>query len=288
MTARRKKCVLLGVGLSFMFLFCLMPDVILGEIGIISIAVFGWVAFIRRVSPQIQVRWGAVGSAVVYVGLLLAGAHYFLRWLYREMRSGTAPPAWRWRWTTGGLLIILIMFTCGMAAIGVAHQTAWLVHSPEPLLKTHGEFRNKILCRHNVRQIGQAALLYANDHGGKFPDDIAALLGPDITASVFVCPSTNDEDATGATTQDVAADVSKPHHCSYIYLGKGLTQPVDSGRVIALEPLENHRRGINVVFADAHVEWLDKPEAEALLAKLGLSGPTTRSAGATAKPQAAP
>src|SRR5882724_7159235 len=151
-----------------------MPEMIGGWIGIAFTAVFGWVSFLIRVVPQIRIRWGAVGSAAVYVALLLAGAHYFLRWLYREMRSSAAPPIWRWRWTVGGLLLIVVMFTSGMAAIGAAHQTAWLVHSPEPLLKPHGrEMAYRVICRSNLKQMGQALTLYANDHGGKFPDDIS-------------------------------------------------------------------------------------------------------------------
>jgi prepilin-type processing-associated H-X9-DG protein len=141
-----------------------------------------------------------------------------------------------------------------------------------------------VKCAANLKQIGNALMLYANGHRGKYPDDLAALLEEDITTAVFVCPSSNDEPATGATTQAVAANLTTPRHCSYIYLGKGLSQPIDANRIILLEPLENHQRaGMNALFGDGHVDWLKRPEAEALLAKLAISSPATRQAGPATK-----
>ena len=69
--------------------------------------------------------------------------------------------------------------------------------------------------------------------------------------------------------------ISVPFHSP----GKGLSNPIDPQRVIAFEPLENHQRlGTNVLFGDMHTEWLDKVNAESLLAKLGNPGPATRQA----------
>ena len=254
-----------------LFILSVMSEFIVGWIGIAFTLLFGWVPFLLRVVPQIRWRWGAIGSGAVYAFLLVAGGHSFLRWLYREMRNPISPPAWRMRWTLGGFLIIVLMFISGMATIGAAHQTAWLIHSPEGLLKkSPREVANRIKCSSNLRRIGEALTIYANTHGHQFPDDLSALLrGEDFASSTFVCPSSNDDPAFGATTQAVAENLSTPHHCSYVYLGKGLSQPAPSDRVIAYEPLENHqRRGINVLFADMRVEWFDKIQAEVLLARL--------------------
>ncbi len=281
MTTRRKKN--LAIGGFFLWVICLgvVPEMVMGWMGIAATMLFGWVPFLIHAVPQIRVRWSPIGSTAVYIVLLLSGSHYFLRWLYREMRGSAVPSNWNWRWTVGAFLIIVLMFTSGMAAIGAAHQTAWLVHSPVPLLKQSGgrETANRVKCGSNLRQIALALTMHANEHGGKYPDDFAELFGDgfDLYPSALVCPSTNDEPAIGATTQAVIADFATPHHCSYVYLGKGLSQPLSSDRVMALESLVNHQgEGMNVLFGDMHVEWLDKAQADTLLAKLAIPGGTTR------------
>jgi len=51
-------------------------------------------------------------------------------------------------------------------------------------------------------------------------------------------------------------------HSDYIYLGKGLTNAVPADVVVAHEKLGAHRgQGINLVFGDGHVEWMQMPEA---------------------------
>jgi hypothetical protein len=236
----------------------------------------GWVGFIRRVTPQVRVRWDLVGSALFYATVLVAGSHAFLRWLYREMSgpvvAGGSPAsrAWRLRWTLGGFAIIVLMFTAGMAAIGVAHQTAWLVTSREPLFRRTSR-ANRVLCASHLRQIGLACLMYANDHDGRFPDDFkTVLLNEDITTEVFVCPATSDERAIDTTPEATANALEKAGHCSYLYFGKGLTDKANAATVLAIEPLQNHHDdGINVLYTDDHVEWLDRPAAGELLLKLG-------------------
>src|SRR5437588_4164745 len=58
---------------------------------------------------------------------------------------------------------------------------------------------NRVKCSSNMRQIGQALQMWANDHGGRFPDQLSDALDEDLTPSVFNCPSSNDLPATGAT-----------------------------------------------------------------------------------------
>lgn len=280
MTTGDRKTLLIGAFILLLIFSVLAPELLIGEIGIAATVLFGWIPFLVHVVPHIRVRWGPIGSTAVYIVLLLSGSHHFLRWLYREMRGSAVPPNWNWRWTIGGFLIIVLMFTSGMAAIGAAHQTAWLVNSTERLVKPHGrEMADRVKCGSNLRQIGQALTMHADEHGGKYPNDVAEFFGDgfDFYPSALVCPSSNDEPAIGPTTQAVLADFATPHHCSYLYLGKGLSQPLPSDRVIALEPLENHQgKGLNVLFGDMHVEWLDKAQADILLAKLALPASTTR------------
>lgn len=126
-------------------------------------------------------------------------------------------------------------------------------------------------CASNLRQIGQAAQLYANEHDGRFPDDIEGLLTQDIIPSVFVCPDSGDTAAAqGPTTQATAANVNAPGHCSYVYVGKGWrVKDATADVVMAYEPLKNHEgRGMNVVYGDGHVDWVAAAEARAMLSEL--------------------
>ena len=119
-----------------------------------------------------------------------------------------------------------------------------------------------------MRQIGQGCWIYANEHQGKLPDDLGTLfLNEDLTAEVFVCPSTSDTPAAGPTTQAVVTNMLLPGHHSYIYLGKGLTVKTATPDVVILyEPLSNHANaGMNVLFGDGHAEWLTAAQAQPLL-----------------------
>ena len=66
---------------------------------------------------------------------LACGLHLFLGWLHAQRpkpeAEGPSPP-WRLRWTLSLLGVAVLMFVAGIAAVGVTHQTAWLLTSPEP------------------------------------------------------------------------------------------------------------------------------------------------------------
>jgi hypothetical protein len=251
--------------------FCWFPG-----LDVAWILALGWIWFLRRVVPQLTVRWDVVGSTLVYTAVLAVGAHLFLRWLYREWgragaSGGAEIPRWKWRWTLGGLTIVLVMFAAGTAAVGIAHQTIWLVCSPEPLYRRGSIVHNRIYCERHLEHIGRAIQLYAEDNGGRFPDDVASLLDVGLEPSALICPGLVDApESTAATTQQAKADLSKPGYFSYVYLGKGLAHPLDPRRVIMLEFPENHEgTGINVLYANGDVRWHDREAAEALLATLG-------------------
>ncbi len=115
-------------------------------------------------------------------------------------------------WVDGVAVLVLIVFGISMLV---------------PSLCRSSETANRVKCASNLRQIGQAILLYANDNGGAYPrttwshgsdakpvfgtgvaardpftgvepNDVTAamfllLRTQDITAEVFTCPSSNAE-----------------------------------------------------------------------------------------------
>lgn len=124
----------------------------------------------------------------------------------------------------------------------------------------------RVKCSSNMRQIGLAIVMYANEHGGAFPENLHEILEKeDITAEVFVCPSSNDTRAVGPTTRAVLDEFDTPGHCSYIYLGKGLDDKCDPQTPVLYEPPSIHHGGMNVLFADGHVEYFSGTDAPTIL-----------------------
>src|SRR3569832_841850 len=69
-----------------------------------------------------------------------------------------------------------------------------------PSLNRARETANRVKCASNMRQIGQAILLYSNDSRGQYPPTLDLLLTTqDLASDAFVCPSTNDTAAPGGT-----------------------------------------------------------------------------------------
>jgi prepilin-type processing-associated H-X9-DG protein len=112
----------------------------------------------------------------------------------------------------------------------------------------------RVMSASNLRQIGQAILLYSNDHHGQYPDSFGTiLLNEDITSAVFVSPTAGTA-AVGPTTQAIAAQLVPGPHLSYVYLGNGLNiATVTPDTVVAYEiPSPT---GANILFGDGHVEY---------------------------------
>lgn len=115
----------------------------------------------------------------------------------------------------------------------------------------------RVWCASNLKQIGQAILLYANENKGATPDSFSvALQTQDLVPDVFVCRSTSTEKA--ANNDSFLAEPDK--HCDYIYVGDRLPMPNDhvpEWAVIAFDRERNHHGdGVNVLFGDGHVEFL--------------------------------
>ncbi len=137
----------------------------------------------------------------------------------------------------------------------------------------HGrESANRVKCGSNMRQIGQAILLYANENKGVYPPTLDLLISEEeLESRVLTCPTSDDDPAPGATTQQVRQNFrSNPKYCSYIYLGAGFTQTsASASHVVVHERMQNHKNaGMNVLYGDGSVTWLNLPESQYLLAEL--------------------
>jgi len=131
---------------------------------------------------------------------------------------------------------------------------------------------NRLTCAANLQHIGQSLTFYAVKYDAKYPPSLEELiLYADTPAGVFVCDSTADVKATGATLEDVMKSFrAGGRHNSYVYAAAGLTADVVTrDHVLAYEYLPNHANaGMNVLFGDGNVRWVDRAEAQHLASEV--------------------
>jgi len=138
-----------------------------------------------------------------------------------------------------------------------------------PSLNHAREAANRVKCASNLKQIGMAIMLYSNENHGAYPPDLGTLVKTeDIRPAVFVCPTSGTPVPPGNLTLDQAADWVNANS-SYVYVGAGLKAGADPAIVVAYEKDENHRDGMNILFADGHVDWVPLDRAHELIQQSG-------------------
>ena len=148
-----------------------------------------------------------------------------------------------------------------------------------PSLNRARETANRIKCASNQRTLGQAMLLYSNEHRGQYPPDLATILiTQDLPPDVFVCPS-GDSAAPPAGSllkPDGSPDEAKMRawvgaNSDYVYLGGGKNNAAPAEIVLLYEkPSDHDGDGMNLLFGDGHVEFFTMPSAAAQLARQGV------------------
>ena len=131
------------------------------------------------------------------------------------------------------------------------------------------------ICTSNLKNIGLACIIYSNnqkDHS--FPDSYEALIkDQELTPELFVCPAGRESPSPSTNPSAISADFARGGYCSYIYVGKGMTANSPLTNVLAYERISNHgNKGMNVLYLDGHLQWLDRLAAQKLIAQLQ-SGP---------------
>jgi prepilin-type processing-associated H-X9-DG protein len=269
----RRKLAYIAAGTVLLWFIASCMGIWIPGLDILLFLPFAWIGLIWRNAELIQVNLPGIACTILYAGILIVGAHYFLRWLYREIAlSSPQPRSWRWTWTLSAFGIVILMFTSGIAFIGTVHQTAWLLTDPRPLYQRDrwSILAEKVRTRSDLYQIFNAMKDYANHHEARLPDDFGVLiLNEDISSDVFVCPGSNDTPAPLTTPQQQADQLRQPGFCSYYYFGKGLRFPLNADQILVADHLSNHPDGdINILYGDGHIDEVSHEAAAGIIAKL--------------------
>ncbi len=158
--------------------------------------------------------------------------------------------------------------TGDLAMVGVGQQ-ALLASIMLPSLNRSRETANRVKCASNMRQIGQATLLYCNENRQRMPGDQGILLKTqDLGVEVFLCPSSMNDipaEARGGNVDKMAAWVNE--NSSYVWLAPaGISANINPETVILHEQFDNHDGdGMNLLFGDGHVEFMRMEQAEKLI-----------------------
>lgn len=125
-----------------------------------------------------------------------------------------------------------------------------------PSLTRARELAKRAVCAANLRGIGQACHIYANDHGENFPPDLEDLITAKIIVpKMLICPDSPLDEAQ--VTAILAGESNQK--LPYRYIDKQTTAG-DVRNVLIYEDLDVHNgEGGNVLFVDAHVEFLKPP-----------------------------
>mgnify|MGYP000889433499 CR=1 FL=1 len=107
-------------------------------------------------------------------------------------------------------------------------------------------------CRLQLRNLGVALREHAEVHGGHMPNRWSEMTWVGIEdvektswPRLFVCPAVGHEPGTWSQV-----DLWSDYH-----LIPGCTTNDPAGTVLAIEPLSNHKKGVNVLFVNGSTAW---------------------------------
>ena len=124
-----------------------------------------------------------------------------------------------------------------------------------------------IASQSNLRQISQAARLYANEHRAVFPPDFGTLYGYDVAPATFVNPrGTTPPPPSDATDEQKIAWINAS--TDYVFRGAGgRVSRYYPDEVVAYENPADMATGINLLFGDGRVEFREMRYALEALAR---------------------
>lgn len=164
-----------------------------------------------------------------------------------------------------------------------------LVASPliAPSLSRDIVYAHRKSCMAHLRSIGDALRVYADAHGGKYPDSLETLIlsGANVRGADFQCTSSADHIPDATTPALLTKQISSlglpdgfaelrgyegpapSRYLSYVYVAPKPTT-VTPQSVVLFEPITNHLDRIHVLFGDGSIKSIEQPRAKKFLMEL--------------------
>ena len=151
------------VGVGIVCLCCLCtPIAVLMEPP--AYLLIGWIFHAYRLATETVIDWPNLAIAAGSLGWFTLGFHLFCKWF-----ASTRNAQWRWRSTFGIVGLMMLAFLAGISAIGVTHQTMWMVTTKETLISSgFREASPRTRSTNNLKNLGIAAHGY-HDAQKSFP-----------------------------------------------------------------------------------------------------------------------
>lgn len=93
----------------------------------------GWWYVLARSAPRIEVSLIGVGTGVLCLGATMLTLHWIAAGIYREIRLKHGRTVelseWRWSWTVGLVMAVMLMFIAGLVGVGLFRTTSWFLES---------------------------------------------------------------------------------------------------------------------------------------------------------------
>ena len=169
--------------------------------------------------------------------------------------------------------------------LGIVSVAVWTVLSilAVPATMRARQQAMRVQCASQLRQMAMGAFMYATANRGFLPPDMDTLTTTGVPATLFVCPA-----CAGDPTKPVASTGAFGNY-NYVYVGNGRNlSHIRSAMSVPLLyelPTNHSDPGINVAYADGHVELLSAQAAQAFLAQVAA---TTQPATAPLSPLTTP
>lgn len=140
-----------------------------------------------------------------------------------------------------------------------ASQSAMMLGILLPSLNRARDQARIVACSSDLRQIGLAMTMYANDHNGRYPQRLGELLPyTNGSPAIFICPAAGDElpDMHNMRADELSEWID--HHGRYVYLADGKrAQEITANDMLVCEHGDNHAgQGMNVLYGDGRVQWI--------------------------------
>ena len=236
------RVILLGLKCSLFLICLLVVDQLLVLLELPFHLVFGWVPYLGRVIPQMQIN---VELLLCSLGALVLG----MMGMQSLMSRLTSGRRWPWRFTWMWCAILIVMFCTSIAAVGIVHQTGWLFRLPLWFDMSMGQ---QMKALNNAKQVILSAHQYAKDHDGRLPDTYADMIPEIVTDSRIFWASVD---------HDMPPEL-------LIYSGVGL-HDTDDGSLPVVWSAHASLKGRRVVaMLDAHAEIVREEKFQEMLAAL--------------------